>query len=73
MFDRAELKKADDKFRRGDSLTDVECYALAKAYREAQQALWSIYNPAYTLVENDLNARANSLEGYVKARRERRA
>lgn len=63
------LREADEKFRRGDSLTDEELKALAKNYRTAHQAVTRIYHPSYAFFERDLYEKSARLEGYIKARR----
>ena len=63
-----DIKAADEKFRRGDRLTDAEVWALRKVYNDARQALWAIYHPSYSLVELDLYEKANKLNDMATAR-----
>lgn len=69
---REALKRADEKFRRGDSLSDTELAGLAKAYWAASDALGMVYHASYSLVDDDLYKRVRDLEGFQKARRESR-
>ena len=71
MSEFAALRDADEKYRRGDSISDEELKALAKAYRQAQAALAKIFHRSYDLTEVDLHRRATELEGFIKARKER--
>ncbi len=72
MSELAALRDTDEKYRRGDSLTDEEVAALAKAYRTASLALDKIFHRSYDLVSIDLHRRASELEGFQQARREHR-
>ena len=72
MSELAALRDADEKYRRGDSLTLDELTALAKAYREAARALGMIFHRSYDLVERDVYNRAWELESIIQARKERR-
>lgn len=72
MSELAALRETDEKFRRGDSLTNDELAALAKAYREAARALGVIFHRSYDLVERDVYNRAGELERIIQARKERR-
>ena len=63
------FQAADNKFRQGDGINDVELKLLIGRYSAAAEAMRAIWHPEYNLIENDIASKLRTLEGFRDARR----
>ena len=60
------------KFDNGDKLSDDALDVLIDMFRKTKVGLMDISDPSYWLVLIDVNTKLNIMEGYRKARRDKR-
>lgn len=64
-----KFQRADEKYRRGDGITDEELAILIPRYKNASAALDAICHPDHRLAAIDLRRRYDELVGFRESRK----